>query len=236
MKEYDIVVYGASGFTARHIISHLQKYPLRIALSARTPSKISHNPKNYPVIQCDTNNLEIITSKAMVLLNCAGPYIRCGEAVVESCINNNCHYVDITGETTFINNIIKKFDEKAREKGVYVLNCCGFDSVPSDIGFDILKRKILGRINGDKQIADQGKEMDDKPSDASDSQAMTDVRVSSRNSVSGTSCISIYNFLRFKDVKCNFATFESLVYGLASYFDRPKQKNGKTGDRRHQAK
>lgn len=225
MKEYDITVYGASGFTARHIISHLQKYPLRIALSARTPSKIQHNPQNYPVIQCDTDNLEIITSKSIVLLNCAGPYIRCGEAVVESCIDNNCHYVDITGETTFINNIIKKFGEKAKEQNVYILNCCGFDSVPCDISFDMLKRRIERKLKNDKQIGNETnqRDTDNKTADDSNNVKGTDILRTINNSVPNMHGVSIYNFLKFKDVKCNFATFESLVHGLASHFNKPKQ-------------
>lgn len=210
MRDYDITIYGANGFTAKYVISQIRKYPLRVALSARSVSKIQYNPKNYPVIACDTNNLEAIMSKSVVLLNCAGPYIKCGEAVVESCIKNNCHYVDITGETTFIRKVIQKFGEMARERNVYILNCCGFDSVPCDMGFDIVKRRIL------EDMTEKGEPVEDARQESAE-ENLTGPVVNAES-------VSIYNYLKLRDAKCNYATFESFVHGLGSHFGTPKPR------------
>lgn len=286
MKEFDIVVYGASGFTAQHVIRYLQQYPLRIALSARSANKIRTNPSNYPVIQCDVDNIDMVTSKTMVLMNCAGPYVKCGEAIVRSCIENGCHYIDITGETSFIRDIIAKFAGLAMERNIYVVNCCGFDSVPCDIAFDMMKKRILGKVERKKDkdvIGEVSNKLDDKnvsdnldeepideldknvsdklneqpidklneqpkqvtndkpihrPMDKSGNDAgrkeggsamMQDVNEEIKN-------IRIYNFLRLKNVRCNFATFESLIHGLASHFSRPRKRSSTSGRARQPKK
>ncbi|KRH92876.1 putative Saccharopine dehydrogenase protein [Pseudoloma neurophilia] len=144
MREFDIIIYGASGITAKYVIKEISQYKnLKVALAARTVSKIEYNPENYPTIQCSIDTIDDITKRTDILLNCAGPYIKCGEPIVASCIKEGCHYIDITGETQFIRNIREKYHDEAVEKGIFILNCAGFDSIPSDISFDVMKRRIL---------------------------------------------------------------------------------------------
>lgn len=196
MREYDFIIYGASGVTAKRVIATISKYNVKVALSGRNTSKITFNPRNYPVIQCSTENIDEITNKTLILLNCAGPYILCGESIVQSCIENNCHYIDITGETEYIKNVIEKYDEMAKQKNIYILQCAGFDSLPCDISFDLMKRKILSRI-----------EKSGKSSNLNDQY----------------NSIEIWNYLKARNFKINYATWESLIYGLSAYFKKPKK-------------
>jgi short subunit dehydrogenase-like uncharacterized protein len=63
-----------------------------------------------------------------------GPFARYGEPVVRACVEEGAHYVDITGEPAFVDLTLEAYDEMARERGVRVVSCCGFDSIPHDLG------------------------------------------------------------------------------------------------------
>jgi short subunit dehydrogenase-like uncharacterized protein len=69
-----------------------------------------------------------------VLATTVGPYVRYGELVVQACIRAGTHYCDITGEPEFVNLLLDRYDADARQHGVRIVNCCGFDSVPHDLG------------------------------------------------------------------------------------------------------
>lgn len=187
MREFDVIIYGAAGLTASHVVKEISRYNLKVALSARNTDKITYNPKNYPLIQCSTETIDNITRRTDILLNCAGPYIKCGHPIVESCIRQKCHYIDITGETTFIRQIREKYHKEAEEKGIYIVNCAGFDSIPSDISFDIFKNRILQECPEEN-----------------------------RNS------IEIWNYLKARNFRINYGTWESLILGIENYFKGPK--------------
>ncbi|KAL0265704.1 UNVERIFIED_CONTAM: hypothetical protein PYX00_011418 [Menopon gallinae] len=140
---------GAGGYAAKHIIRELVVGRARLALAGRNTATIERNiadvagAERIPIIRCLPENAQSVARKTRLLLNCAGPYIFSGEPIVRACIDTGTHYMDITGETFFIEQIRKKYDEEARRRGVYVVNCCGFDSVPADIGVEHLKA-VLG--------------------------------------------------------------------------------------------
>ncbi|KAH9411471.1 hypothetical protein HK407_05g09900 [Ordospora pajunii] len=131
-REYDFIIYGASGYTAAYVIDLFKKEGLSLALAARDISRIADT--DLPRYECQADCIDAIAAKARVLINCAGPYYYHGEDVVKSCIRNKTHYMDITGETCFVELLIRKYHDEAIRNGVYIINCCGFDSVPTDIG------------------------------------------------------------------------------------------------------
>lgn len=155
-REFDIIVYGASGFASRFIVEKLMTHNIKLALGGRSSERILSNIKNIPmadnlqIFEAGTENIDFITSKTRMIINCAGPYIFSGEEIVESCIRNKTHYIDITGETYFIEKCLKKYSAKAKEEGVFIINCCGFDSLPADIGVQLLKETIKRENNVDK--------------------------------------------------------------------------------------
>jgi short subunit dehydrogenase-like uncharacterized protein len=93
--------------------------------------------RNIEIVEAssdDASTLDAMTKRTRVLISTVGPYLLYGEAVVEACVRNNCDYVDLTGETPFVRTTIAKFHDVAVRKAIAIVHCCGFDSVPSDLG------------------------------------------------------------------------------------------------------
>jgi short subunit dehydrogenase-like uncharacterized protein len=149
-RDYDIVLFGATGFTGRLAAQYLagvaKKSPLRWAIAGRSARKLAWvNAELAPLLggvavptlevsSDDPDSLARMARKARVVLTTVGPYGRYGEPLVEACIREGADYVDITGEPRFVNRLIEHHDEAARAAGVRIVNCCGFDSIPHDLG------------------------------------------------------------------------------------------------------
>ena len=146
-REYDIVVYGAGGFAAKYVVRHLLVEGAKFALSGRSAAAIRKNlfsikeAERLRIMECLPGEIERVARTARVLLNCAGPYIFSGEEIVRGCIVAGTHYLDITGETFFVENVWMELDEVARGKNLFVVSCCGFDSIPADLGVERLKEE-----------------------------------------------------------------------------------------------
>ena len=142
-KEYDLIIHGATGFTGQLICDYLYKHndskTMKWAISGRNTSKLEPISKKYNIdlFQVDSfenKALDSITSKAKVIISVVGPYAIYGKQLIESCVNNNCHYLDITGESSFVEYVKNKYSKKAIETNTMLISCCGFESIPSDIG------------------------------------------------------------------------------------------------------
>ena len=88
-----------------------------------------------------------MTSISRLVISTVGPYLKFGEALVESCVKNGTHYCDLTGEVPFIRKSIDAFDIKAKKNNCRIVHSCGFDSVPSDIGVLLLQMDSLKRFD-----------------------------------------------------------------------------------------
>ena len=82
----------------------------------------------------DESALDVLTSRAKVILSTTGPFHKYGSKLVASCVKNSAHYVDITGENFWVKGLIAKHHEEANAKGIRIIPSCGFDSIPSDLG------------------------------------------------------------------------------------------------------
>lgn len=80
-------------------------------------------------------------------MNCCGPYRFYGEPVIKACINAGTHHVDVSGEPHFMERMQLEYDTLAKEKGVYIISACGFDSIPADIGTIFHEQKFDGEVN-----------------------------------------------------------------------------------------
>lgn len=152
-REFDILVYGAGGYTAKYVIKSLARANVRLGLCGRSAKTIRDNVRGIcgaetPIIECPACDAAEVTGRAAVVLNCAGPYVFCGEEVVRACVETGTHYLDISGETFFIERVLRRYDSEARRRGVCIVNCCGFDSIPADLGVEYLK----GAFRGDVEI------------------------------------------------------------------------------------
>lgn len=149
-RPYVLVVFGATGFTGRLVAEYLARtVGVRIpwALAGRNRQKLAEvraavariNPEcaSVDLLEAsvdDAASLARMTAATRVLITTVGPYAKYGVGVVEACVESATDYVDITGEPDFVNEVIARFDAKAREKQIRVVSTCGFDSIPHDLG------------------------------------------------------------------------------------------------------
>lgn len=142
-KDLDIVIYGATGFTGKLCVKYLAENAkgLRWAIAGRDLTKLSQvairfssQTETLVADGDDEKALDAITARAKVIISTAGPFHRYSSKLVASCVKNSTHYVDITGETFWIKEIIDKHHSEAVSKGVRIIPSCGYDSLPSDLG------------------------------------------------------------------------------------------------------
>lgn len=143
---YDVILFGATGFTGRLVAGYLarkQDEQFAWAIAGRTIEKLQRvkselglNESIGTVVAdtADYASLVAMTQQAQVVLTTVGPYTKYGEPLVRACIETGTDYVDITGEPDFVNQMIASYDAAAQTKGVRIVNCCGFDSIPHDLG------------------------------------------------------------------------------------------------------
>ncbi|KAK1410190.1 hypothetical protein QVD17_36725 [Tagetes erecta] len=154
LPTYDIIIFGASGFTGKYVIREALKFlntpnsPFKtLALAGRSSSKLSDALKwasststshsTIPFIIADTSDppsLRRMASQTKLILNCVGPFRHYGDPVVAACVETGCDYLDISGEPEFMEKMEAVYHERAVENGSLVVSACGFDSVPAEFG------------------------------------------------------------------------------------------------------
>ena len=149
--KYDIVIFGATGFTgdltAKYLAKRMKDEPFRLGIAGRDEIKlaalkkelIAINPicSEVGIIRADVNNyasLLKMTNETKLVITTVGPYLKYGEPVVKACVEGRADYLDLTGEGGFVNQLTNFYQRKAVENKVKILNCCGFDSIPADLG------------------------------------------------------------------------------------------------------
>jgi short subunit dehydrogenase-like uncharacterized protein len=145
-RTYDIIVFGATGFTGKLVAAYLAEQTgqsFRWAIAGRNSKKLQEVKRELGLgaevglITADSNDYASLTAmsqEARVILTTVGPYMKYGEPVVKACVETATDYVDITGEPEFVNTMIERYGEQARQQGIRMVNCCGFDSIPHDLG------------------------------------------------------------------------------------------------------
>jgi short subunit dehydrogenase-like uncharacterized protein len=145
-RPYDVVLYGASGFVGRQTVAYFAQHAggLRWALAGRNEAKLrevrdaaGQGAAKAGLIVADAADEEALATLAAqtkVVLSTAGPFALYGSALVAACVTHGTHYADITGETPWVREMIDRHHEQAAAQGTRIVPCCGFDSVPSDIG------------------------------------------------------------------------------------------------------
>ncbi|EJD75824.1 saccharopine dehydrogenase [Loa loa] len=165
MSRYDIVLYGASGFTGAYVLKLLveeqEQQNVSFAIAGRsearlkklldnTSQELGKDLQNISVIVAnsyDESTLTAMAKQAKVIVNVVGPYRLYGEAVVKAAVENGASYVDISGEPAFLESMQMKYSDIAQKKGLYVVGACGWDSIPCDLGVNFLKEKFSGQLN-----------------------------------------------------------------------------------------
>ena len=153
-RDYDVVLYGASGFTGKQTVEYFAKHAgnMRWAIAGRNKEKleavkagIGDAAKNIDVLVADSQDqaaLDAIVARTRVLLTTAGPFALYGTKIVDACVRFKTHYVDITGETVWVRDLIDRYHAQAAADGTKIIPFCGFDSIPSDLGTYLVARYI----------------------------------------------------------------------------------------------
>ena len=159
-REFDIVVYGATGFVGRlataYLAARAKPLELKWAIAGRDRARLEKvaeasggKPRVLVAESHDAEALDAIAARTRVMLNMAGPFAIHGDAVVAACVKARTHYADITGETAWVRGLIDRHHEKAAKEGTRIIPCCGFDSVPSDLGTFLVARHIRHALGKD---------------------------------------------------------------------------------------
>ncbi|HEU4404644.1 MAG TPA: saccharopine dehydrogenase NADP-binding domain-containing protein [Polyangiaceae bacterium] len=148
-RPYDIVLWGATGFTGRLVAEYLarRKGPASVALAGRNREKLERvradlraadpSAASLPLVIADADDpasLAALVDSARVVCTTVGPYAKHGRGLVAACADRGTDYCDITGEVQFIRDSIDQNHARAGATGARIVHCCGFDSIPSDLG------------------------------------------------------------------------------------------------------
>ena len=154
-REFDVIVQGATGFTGTLVAEYLLRQygtdgDLRWALAGRNEEKLREVRESLGSAASDVDlivadsfdktALQSLCERTRVVLTTVGPYALYGSDLVEACVNSGTHYCDLAGEVQWIRKMIDMHHDRAKQTGAKIVNCCGFDSVPMDIGVWFLQR------------------------------------------------------------------------------------------------
>ncbi|MFT7289111.1 MAG: short subunit dehydrogenase-like uncharacterized protein [Halieaceae bacterium] len=164
-REFDVIVYGASGFTGQLVAEYLnERYgvggELRWALAGRNAEKIhavmaeSKLPAELTVIAADSSDapaLQAMVARTNVVLTAVGPYQLYGSDLVAACVSAGTDYVDLCGEPNWMREMIDQHADAARQSGARIVFSCGFDSIPFDLGVfylqEVAREKLGTTVN-----------------------------------------------------------------------------------------
>ena len=154
MRKYDLIIWGATSFTGKLVTEYLfNKYgssKIKWAIAGRNLDKLKKirsevADEKIPMFIADSFDEESLlkfVKKTKVVCSTVGPYSLYGTKLVKLCVENNTNYCDITGEAHWIRNLIDQFHEEAKSKKIKIVNSCGFDSIPSDMGVYFIQNEI----------------------------------------------------------------------------------------------
>ncbi|MDP3492199.1 MAG: saccharopine dehydrogenase NADP-binding domain-containing protein [Hyphomonadaceae bacterium] len=157
---YDVIVYGATGFTGRLVAEHmLATYgvgrDIRWAIAGRSKIKLEAVRAEIgahaalPLLIADASDpasLAAMAQSTRVVITTVGPYQLYGEPLVAACVEAGTDYVDLCGEPAWMAAMIAKYDAKAKASGARIVFSCGFDSIPFDLGVTFLQDQARERL------------------------------------------------------------------------------------------
>ena len=159
-REFDLVVFGASGYTGKLVAEYIQNeyggdQSLKWALAGRNKDKLAgikedlNLESDLTILKVDSNDqesLDAMTSAAKCILTTVGPYQLYGSNLVESCAKNGTDYVDLTGEPGWMYEMINEHKETAKKSGARIVFSCGFDSIPFDLGVYFVQQAVRDKF------------------------------------------------------------------------------------------
>ena len=159
-RDFDIIIYGATGFTGRLVAEYLvQHYGDRAdapkwAMAGRSADKLAEirdligAPKDTALIVADASDpasLDAMAARAKVILTTVGPYQLYGAPLVAACVRAGTAYADLCGEPGWMREMIDAHQDAAKASGARITFSCGFDSIPFDLGVHFLQAEAIKR-------------------------------------------------------------------------------------------
>lgn len=156
-REFDLIVWGASGFTGRLVAAQLARVSagrkLRWAVGGRDGGKLAAvlediGAPQVPIVLGDSHDphsLADVARRARAICSTVGPYALHGSELVAACADTGTNYCDLSGEVHWMRHMIDAHEARAKETGARIVHACGFDSIPSDIGCLFLQQRAIER-------------------------------------------------------------------------------------------
>jgi short subunit dehydrogenase-like uncharacterized protein len=155
-REFDIIVYGATGYTGRLVAEYLKdKSSLKWAMAGRSADKLAEvrdligAPADTPLVVADASDpasLDAMAKRASVILTTVGPYQLYGNELVAACVANGTDYTDLCGEPAWMRQKIDEHDAAAKASGARICFSAGFDSIPFDLGVLMLQKHCIEKF------------------------------------------------------------------------------------------
>ncbi len=149
-REFDVIVYGATGYTGRLVAEYLKdKAGLKWAMAGRSLTKLQEvrdligASADTPLVVADADDpasLELMAKRTKVVLTTVGPYQLYGEPLVKACIAAGTDYTDLCGEPVWMRQMIDKYHDAAKASCARITFSSGFDSIPFDLGVLMLQK------------------------------------------------------------------------------------------------
>ena len=163
-RPYAVVLYGATSFVGQITAHYLAEFlsankdksgsEITWAIAGRDQEKLnelqSKLTSTVDIIIAnsdDAASLDAMTEQTQVIISTVGPYLKYGEPLIKSCVDNGTDYVDLTGEAIFIKDMMDKYQEAAKQSGARIVNSCGFDSIPSDLGVYFTQKQAEAKFD-----------------------------------------------------------------------------------------
>ena len=154
--KYDIVVFGASGYTGRLVAEYLQgeyaNTSLKWAMAGRSLDKLASVrtalgiPDSVDLVSVDSDDAASVgqmVSDCKVVITTVGPYQLYGEELIKQCAEKGTDYVDLSGEPSWMHETIAQHSAAAKASGARIVHSCGFDSIPFDLGVYCLQQRAI---------------------------------------------------------------------------------------------
>jgi short subunit dehydrogenase-like uncharacterized protein len=158
---YDLVAFGATSFVGKILCRYLWEEfgaqgEMRWGLAGRSKAKLEElrsslgaKAGTLPLIVADAadeSSLGKLCASTRVVASTVGPYALYGEPLVRVCAESGTDYCDLSGEVQWIRRMLQRYEATARKSGARVVHCCGFDSIPSDMGVHFLQRQAMKQL------------------------------------------------------------------------------------------
>ncbi len=152
-QKFDIIVYGASSFVGQILTRYMHEQfadgSISWTIAGRSQSKLeklSHDIglSDIEILLADASDedaLKAMCRRGKVVISTVGPYALYGDTLVKVCAESGTHYCDLTGEPQWIRKMQERYAQAAQETGALIVHCCGFDSIPSDLGVHFLQQQ-----------------------------------------------------------------------------------------------